>query len=332
MEKVKRNIMLNLLKGLACIGVVFIHVTFPGIVGIVVKKLAAFAVPIFYLTAGYYAYGKNVDTIKRRLFKIIKIFIFAYIVFFLYSAAMAFKNHMLTQWLADNYNSTTLVKYLIFCTIEFAIPLWYLIAQIETYVFWIIILKLKKEGQITKLIPVLFVLQVILATICETMGFDWFWKKNFVTESLSWFLLGYYIHSLPEEKIDKISDKKLTLIGVVGAVIILVPFVLKLRMNFSCVGYIPYATAMFLIALNHGNASICKPLEILGDKLSLWVYIFHVPASAVILSVVHSILEVDETTGIYPWIHPFFALSIVILGSFVFNMIFFKSLKIKKKD
>lgn len=68
--------MLNLLKGFACIGVVFIHVSFPGVIGGIIKHASAYAVPIFFLIAGYYSFSKNLNTIKRKLIKIVKIFIF----------------------------------------------------------------------------------------------------------------------------------------------------------------------------------------------------------------------------------------------------------------
>ena len=73
------NVKLNLVKGFACIGVVFIHVTFPGLAGEIISSASSYAVPIFFMIAGYYAFGKDEKTIKRRLVKIIKIFIFAYI-------------------------------------------------------------------------------------------------------------------------------------------------------------------------------------------------------------------------------------------------------------
>lgn len=77
MEASKRNNKLNLLKGFACIGVVFIHIQFPGKIGKLISMVSAYAVPVFFLIAGYYAFGKGTDTLKRRLLKIIKIFVFA---------------------------------------------------------------------------------------------------------------------------------------------------------------------------------------------------------------------------------------------------------------
>lgn len=43
-----------------------------------ISKLAQFAVHVFFMIAGYYAFGCPIETIRRRLFKIIKIFIFSY--------------------------------------------------------------------------------------------------------------------------------------------------------------------------------------------------------------------------------------------------------------
>lgn len=306
MNELKRNKMLNLLKGFACIGVVLIHVTFPGVVGEIIKYASAYAVPLFFLIAGYYAFGKNEDTIKRRLRKIINIFIFAYFVFFIFKVLVACKNNEIIEWLASNYTLKELVKYILFCTVGFAISLWYLIAQIETYIFWYFTIKLKKENLIVRILPVLFILQVILTSFCETMELDWFWKINFVTRSLTWFVLGYYLHTVPEEKINKLSDKKIIACALVGLAIVLIPMVFGLKIKFSSVGYIPYATALFVMALKHGEKSICKLLEYLGDKLSLWVYIFHVPTSAVLKMIMSRLVNTESAA--YLWIHPILTL------------------------
>lgn len=324
MNEVKRNTMLNLLKGFACIGVVLIHITFPGMVGEIVKITSAYAVPVFFMIAGYYAFGKNEETVKRRLIKIVKIFIFAYFVFFVFKALLAFKNNELTEWLASSYSIKEIVKSVVFCTIDFAIPLWYLIAQIETYIFWYFAVKLKKENLIVRVLPVLFIIQVVLTTFCETNGLEWFWRVNFVTRSLTWFALGYYLHTVPEEKIKKLSDKKIIVCALVGLIIVLIPTVFGLKIKFTSVGYIPFATALFVMALKHGERSICKPLEYLGDKLSLWIYIFHVPTSMMLKLVLKTLFGVSTDNGVYLWIHPILTLFAVIIISYVFNLIITK--------
>ena len=81
MSEKKKNLKLNLLKGIACSGVVFAHVPFPGVFGKIVDLAAAFAVPFFLMIAGYYSYGAGLAVIRRRLVKIIKIFAIAYALF-----------------------------------------------------------------------------------------------------------------------------------------------------------------------------------------------------------------------------------------------------------
>ena len=80
-ENKKINIMLNLLKGFACVGVVFIHMPFPGNFGKIISTLSGFAVPLFFMIAGYYSFGNGPEVIKRRLSKIITLAIFLILIF-----------------------------------------------------------------------------------------------------------------------------------------------------------------------------------------------------------------------------------------------------------
>lgn len=56
------------------------------------------------------------------------------------------------EWLLSVFSVKSIIKLLVFCTVDFAIPLWYLIAMAETYVFWLIIVKHKKEAETLRLI------------------------------------------------------------------------------------------------------------------------------------------------------------------------------------
>lgn len=60
------NHCLDCIKGIACICVVFIHVHFPGWFGEIVWRLSQFAVPIFFITSGYFAYNCTNEILKRR--------------------------------------------------------------------------------------------------------------------------------------------------------------------------------------------------------------------------------------------------------------------------
>lgn len=72
---------LNCAKGIACIFVILIHCTFPGIVGEMLRAIARFAVPLFFTVTGYFlldSYGKVTRArILRKMGRIVKITILA---------------------------------------------------------------------------------------------------------------------------------------------------------------------------------------------------------------------------------------------------------------
>lgn len=59
--KHQRNTCLDLIKGVACIFVVFMHCEFPGVFGIFVQSIARFCVPFFFMVSGYYCYRGDGD-------------------------------------------------------------------------------------------------------------------------------------------------------------------------------------------------------------------------------------------------------------------------------
>ena len=53
---IMRNKSLDAGKAMAAFGVVFIHVSFPGQTGQIIKALARSAVPFFFMVSGYFCY------------------------------------------------------------------------------------------------------------------------------------------------------------------------------------------------------------------------------------------------------------------------------------
>lgn len=134
MYRHEKNTSIYLLKGFACMGVVFIHIPFPGLPGQIIVKAMAFAVPVFCMASGYYAYGRDAATIKRRLIKIVKLFVIGFVLDFTCIALLAVKEHTFMEWLHKNFNWFSPIKAVCFCIIDFAIPLWYLIGMAEIYI------------------------------------------------------------------------------------------------------------------------------------------------------------------------------------------------------
>lgn len=295
------------------------HITFPGMFGQIIKYASAYAVPIFFMIAGYYIYRKGTEEVKRRLLKIIKIFFYAYILFFAFKLTLAIKEHEVGLWFATNFNWKTPVKYIVFCTIDFAIPLWYLIAMIETYVIWLFVVKYKKEDKVVKIFPLLFILQILLTSYCETMQLQWFWKMNFITRAMPWFLLGYYMHTEEFEKIQDLESYKLIIISVIGCIIAIIPTLLNLSFKFNVIGYIPYAFGLFTLTLKNSSTSVCKIIEYIGKNLSLYIYIFHIIIDGIISFIINNILKINDS--IYLWCRPVVILFCTIIVSYIFYYI-----------
>ncbi len=298
-------------------GVVFIHISFPGKFGQIVLYASAYAVPIFFMISGYFAYGKNSDVIKRRLMRIVMIFLYAYLLFFLYNLAFSAKNHRVLQWLSDSYNWKTPIKYICFCTINFAIPLWYLIAMTETYIVWLFVVKRKKEQLVVNITPILFLLQIILTLYCETMQLEWFWKMNFLTRAMPWFMLGYYLNTEKAQKFRSTKTAALIIMVIFGCAIAVIPTTFDLPVKFNVIGYIPYAFGLFLLALKNPSESVCKPVEFVGNKLSLNIYIFHLIIAGVVGFFARSFLNINTEANLYLWLQPIIVLVVTIFISWI---------------
>lgn len=271
-----RNIKFDFIKGVACICVVFQHINFPETFGTIIDHLCNFAVPIFLMISGYYSFQIKPVVIKKRLKKLSFIFICAYALFFAYHFAFAFKEHCVGMWLSENFTILTPIKFIVFCTVDFAIPLWYLIAIIETYLLWYLIIQNNKQSIFLRVLPLLFLLQILLTSYCETVGSEWFWKINFFTRALPWFLLGYWLNTERASHIRNQNNILLIMFIVFGISIVLLKYFIQTPVDISVVGYIPYCLGIFILCLKEPTSSTCKLLEFVGKELSLYVYIFHV--------------------------------------------------------
>lgn len=314
MPRRQKSDVLNLFKGLACISVVFVHVHFPGITGIVVhRSFSSFAVPLFLMIAGYFAFGKDESVIKRRFFKILKIFLWSYAVFLVLHILFKIPQGAVVEWLSLNFDYTTPIKYIVFCTIDFAIPLWYLIAMVETYFVWYFVVKHKKEHCVVFAIPFLFVFKVVLTTYCESMHVPWMFKMNFLSEAMSFFLFGYFLHS-KENLFKSIPYSVLLLTLFAGCAFAAYNVASEAPVKMFSLGTLFYSLAVFVIAIKIPNKTYCRPLEYIGDKLSLNVYIFHPIIGLVMLRLCQSLFGINLQAGLLGWLRPFavVVLSIVV--------------------
>ena len=136
----RKNQSLEVLKIIAALFVVSIHIRFPGNVGEVFDCLARFAVPLFFSIAGYYSSGIGCHHIRKRLRRIFLIFVFSNLFYLACKAASLFMTDRsgIVPYLIDIFS----VKKIAHTVFTGALPikdhLWYLYAMLLVYlVFWV---------------------------------------------------------------------------------------------------------------------------------------------------------------------------------------------------
>lgn len=318
-----RNNCLNILKCIACFGVVFIHVPFPGVFGVIIKYMSTFAVPLFFMIAGYYSYGCTEAKIFRRLIKIVKILIFAILCFLIWEIINQLKNHTLISWFIINFNWKMPIKFFVFCTIPWSIHLWYLIAMSETYLTWFIIVKHRLEHKAIRFCGCFLLLGAILDVIVESFGFKWLFKVNFLLRALPWFMLGYMIHKKYKSNIPEIKNSKLALIASIGWIITISVVFFNIKINYNYIGVLITAPSLFILAIKNSNIKISKPIEYIAEKLSLFIYIFHPLVSSIIIIFMKNIININ---GIYTYFHPVITLFASIFVSLIFDLLLSKKI------
>ncbi len=282
-----------------------IHVGFPGTLGRLIVKLCSFAVPIFYLISGYYAYDCDESTIKNRLIKILKLLLYGLIVWTADSIFLGKGYLDFASWIKTYFGKTQIIKILVFCTIEYAIPLWFLIALAETYLFWIFVLKLKIEWLFIRLIPMLLLFYLGITIYCDTMRIEWFWKINFVAQALPWYMLGYYVNTKEGKWLLRIREKSLILSCVLGMILSILPIIFNSRIMFSNIGCIPYALSMFILMLRSSSYRRCEIIEYIGEKLSMDMYILHVIVAGLLTIMIRKIFKIDTASNmIFLYLRP----------------------------
>ena len=140
----QKNHTLELIKLFAAYMVVFIHVSFYGELGVVVDGLSRFAVPFFFLVSGYYSYRINAEKIKKRIVKILILFIFSAICCAAFEIIVLLKYNTaeLSIILNKFADLSTYVNLFVFNLPVISGHLWYLLAILYVYVIFYFVTKI----------------------------------------------------------------------------------------------------------------------------------------------------------------------------------------------
>ena len=207
-----RNKSLDAAKAVAACLVVFIHVSFPGQVGQIIKVLARCAVPFFFMISGYFCYyeGKTAeDKIPSKILHILKLFFISLLFYLVWEYIMKFLSGEDTgEWLKELTDSSHLKEFALYnSTSVVRAHLWFLPALIYCYAVDFFVEKWKLRKAAYCCIPVLLAMLLWRAEFCRFFGgfYHTMEYRNFLFTGMSFFLTGQIIH----EYQDKIVCKRL---------------------------------------------------------------------------------------------------------------------------
>lgn len=262
------NFCVYFLRGIGCVGVILIHFPFPGYLGGICSSLAEFAVPFFFMTAGYYAYHKDEQEedgkLRKRIrntFRITCISVLVYLCYRVLIVRQPWEALSLTQILL--WNNLDCIH---------GLHLWFLPALLYSYLFLYGLHKARLCRWVYWLVPVLFCVR--LAVIMNPQN-DWHMAQNFLFCGIPYMMLGHWFAWKRERTIARMGTAGIGAAAVGGFLLNYGGSVLGCPSVLVETGNIVYSAALFLLAMKKTSRHICRKVECIGKTCSLYIYIIH---------------------------------------------------------
>lgn len=290
----EKNRFLYILEAIACICVIIIHRKFTGIIGDILVVISRFAVPLFFLISGYYNYNTDKEKLKKRAVNLLKIFIIISFVYLLYKEYYM----LLTNTKQIKITYQEIIALVAFNLTNFISGhLWFILALIYTYIANIFISpKCKRVFLILPIISIIlfYGIQIIRPSIGGHVLTSI--TRNWLTIGVPFYGIGCIIKQ-KEEKI-KISNKYLIILIILGMLLSICEFLLVknalkvVYLGDLYIGTIIMVISLFILAVKNPNLVTCKPIENIGMKYSLIIYLIH-PLYIEIVDYVFSLLKIE---------------------------------------
>ena len=274
-----KNDCLNVWKGIAAFAVVLIHCTLPGVPGEIIKGIARFAVPLFFLISGYFAYGREDAVLRRREIHILRLYMGAVAVYYLWAAIRYFlSQRTFAQMGAELFpdGGRTVSDLLFFNRTAMAPHLWFMGALVYCYLFYRLLARKRLEERAYLLIPVLLAANLLLG---EGRGLTGIavpvrWIRSFWLTGFPFFLWGSWFAC--REKQGRLQlHRGAGMALVAGGMLLSSVECLWSGYDELYVGSILTAGGLFSLALAFADLGKGSLLARIGERDSANIYLWH---------------------------------------------------------
>ena len=323
----KRNHLMDAMKTIAALGVIFVHFPFPGVIGKICAAFGTVGVIFFFLISGYQSYcdnpsesGKLLKRFKRNLNLVIAVLL----VYVIYKVIEQIAMGGFSSW-AQTYllDPITYIRMLVLGDFSFIScdPLWYLVAMLYGYLIIYLMEKYRLHKIFYIALPLLLLLRASMETYTNSFShfswFDWHFSGNFLVGALPMMLLGNYIRR-NEEKILEWGKKLFTPLAILSMALVFITVNVKiLEMDISQPFKMAAATFFFMICL---VLPLEKPVRVLGNigrSLSLHIYVWHFLIGNLIK---HLLTYLNADLWVFDWFLPI----ATIVASILLSLLLFK--------
>jgi len=278
---------LDFLKFLACISVVFIHCKFPGVFGEYMKTTGRTAVPFFLMVSGYFCANRSLQielvSLKKKSIHILNLILFSLAFYSVYHILINYViNHSTPIEVALGYvNTFDLKKLIIINTPSHYLHLWFLFALLYCYLLlypaFIRRAILHKQIILTtiSLTILVFVLSSeilpLLGKEIKVLGYKS--QHVFLFRALPFFLIGLYTRLF--QPLKNIKTNTLLIVALLGIGLSFIEHHFQVQDSQAYIGSILCSYSMLLYGLRCHRVFPKRAVK-WGEKLSLYVYIYHI--------------------------------------------------------
>lgn len=315
-----RNRNVDMLKGIACLGVVIMHCSFPGTFGKLIAYLFKFAVPIFFMVSGYYLYSSNlnkqqkINKLKHKAFRTLKLLLLSEGIYLVYNLILISLGIKTWQIISFNYYDVWIN---IFTGTFFNGTLWFIYALLYTYLILIILEKVNLNYPNRKYL--LFAVGILMVHIVSRVILKHFSLyddyglvriyRSALLYGLPFIMIGYY---LKNNKPDiKLSFTKTISLFFFGYCISIGQYIITKQSVDQDFGTLFSSIALFIYFISEKQIDNFNFLANIGKYLSMYIYILHYG--------VITFINIIITHGILLWISPILSVILtIIFASFVY--------------
>ena len=284
-----RNASLDLLKGIAALFVIWIHEQFPGVTGQLVNRIGAFAVPVFFMVSGYFAYHADRKKLGRSVRHILRLILITYglnllriVVFDGTTAAV--------DAVVNAFSPRTLILWVVLNITPISGVAWFLFALLYCYILHWMFHRQTQERWVYLLIPVCIAAGLAVRLLLPSVGTNNAWFCG-----IPCYLFGRWVRE-NRERLLRFPVKGWSISALAGLVALTVSvFVAELL---AYPGAFVLAGSLFILCTLCPNAR-GGLLERIGSTYSFFVYIGH----ALMIHVFNAMLPIGDSM-LLAWTRP----------------------------